>query len=78
MVIIPNVYNARSDIETGTVDINSFVVDIARESKTTCINGQSLEQTLQLLRTSTHAGDIVIVMGAGDVTKLADQLLLGR
>lgn len=75
LVIIPNVYNARSDIETGTVDVDRFTADIKRVSGTATINGQGLEQTRQTVEAAMNPGDIVVVMGAGDIASLADQLM---
>lgn len=75
MVIIPNVYNARSDIETASVDVPAFVSDIARGSKTEAVHGKSLNETLELLRVKQTENDVIVVMGAGDITRLAEILL---
>lgn len=76
IVIIPNIYVARSDIETTTVDVDAFVNDIAEASGVDALNGHSLPETLTFLRESVLApGDIVITMGAGDITTLSDMLL---
>jgi len=75
LVIIPDVYNARSDIETATVDVDSFTADIKRVSGTATINGQGLEQTRHTVEAAMNPGDIVVVMGAGNIASLADQLM---
>lgn len=76
MVIIPNIYVARSDIETSTVDVDALVNDIAEHSGVDAINGQSLSDTDTLLRTEIlEPGDVLITMGAGDITTLSDRLL---
>lgn len=76
MVIIPNIYVARNDIESGTVDVDTFVHDIAEHSGVDARNGQSLSETDTLLRTEIlEPGDVVITMGAGDITTLSDRLL---
>ncbi len=75
VVVIPDVYNARSDIETGAVDVDAFVNDIAAGSRTTCINGHGLDATKQELQRIVTNGDVVILMGAGNVGSLADYLL---
>lgn len=75
VVIIPNIYNARSDIETATVDVPSFVDDIGKVSNTEAHDGKDLAQTLEILKKQQTADDVIIVMGAGDITKLASQLV---
>lgn len=75
LVIIPNIYNARSDIETGTVDVDAFTADIKRVSGIATINGQGLLQTRQTVEAAMQPGDIVVVMGAGDISTLAQQLM---
>jgi UDP-N-acetylmuramate--alanine ligase len=75
IVIIPDIYVARSDIETDTVDVSHFANDIARASRIDCLNGRGLSETLQYLRERTKDGDVVILMGAGNINSLASQLL---
>lgn len=75
VVIVPDVYVARRDIETEEVDITRFAHDIARESKVDCLNGRGLPETQQFLQDRTKKGDVVILMGAGNVGSLADHLL---
>lgn len=76
VVVIPNIYVARSDIETETVDVDSFVRDIARASGITCVNGRDLIETEKMLRGNMlQPGDVLITMGAGDITLLADRMM---
>ncbi len=76
MVIIPNIYVARQDIEHGTVDTAQFISDITAHSHVPAVYGESLAQTEHLLRTEIlQSGDVVITMGAGDITGLSDALL---
>ena len=76
IVVIPNIYVARSDIETGTVDVDQFVADIASSSHVEAINGHDLSQTETMLREKIiQSNDVVITMGAGDVTGLAGRLM---
>jgi UDP-N-acetylmuramate--alanine ligase len=76
IVIIPNIYVARSDIETGTVDTAQLVKDIAHGSQVETLHGESLLQTESLLRhTILQSGDVLVTMGAGDITTLSDRLL---
>jgi UDP-N-acetylmuramate--alanine ligase len=76
VVIIPDIYVARSDIETGTVDVDAFVKDIAEKSSVEAINGESLSKTEELLKSQVlKPNDVVITMGAGSITQLSDALL---
>jgi UDP-N-acetylmuramate--alanine ligase len=75
LVIIPDVYVARSEIETEAVDVSHFVNDIARISRVDCVNGQGLHETEKFLHERTQKGDVVILMGAGNINTLAPQLL---
>lgn len=74
-VIIADVYDARSDIETATVDVPRFVRDIAQGSETEVLDGQSLPQIEHLLRQEIlQRGDLLLCMGAGDITELAERM----
>ena len=76
LLVIPNIYNARSDVETGEINVDTLVDDIARVSNTAVINGYSLEETEKKLRTQwLQAGDALLIMGAGDVTDVATALV---
>jgi UDP-N-acetylmuramate--alanine ligase len=71
-VIIPNIYDARRERDQGTVDVAAFVRDIATASQVTAIDGHSLVETEQLLRnTLLKKDDVLLCMGAGDITELA-------
>jgi UDP-N-acetylmuramate--alanine ligase len=75
-VIIPNIYDARSDTETSEVDRTKLVEDIAKASNVECIDGHSLMETEQLLRSKIlKRDDVLICMGAGDITTLASSIL---
>ena len=75
VVIIPNVYDARHDIETNLVDVPKFVSDIATRSNVEAIDGHSLADTESVLRTSMlREGDVLLCLGAGDITNLANSL----
>lgn len=72
LLIIPNIYNARSDSETEMINVDQLVADIKKERGIEVINGSSLKETEILLRTSIlKPGDVLLIMGAGDVTNLA-------
>lgn len=76
VVVISDIYVARQDIETDTVDVDAFVKDIAEASGVEAINGQSLVTTQALLNKHIlQPGDVVITMGAGTITTLSDRLM---
>ena len=72
LVIVPDIYDARSDVETDMVDVDKFCADIQKGSSTDTVNGRSLEKTEALLRNEIlQSGDLLVVMGAGNITDLA-------
>lgn len=72
LVVIPDVYNARSDIETAFVDVDALVSDIARESSVPCFYCHSLKETEVKLREEfLKPHDVLVCVGAGDITQLA-------
>lgn len=74
-VIIPNIYRARdSDEDVQAVSPESFAMALSNHHpRAHCING--IENTAKYLRNSLQKGEILIIMGAGDVTRLSDILL---
>jgi UDP-N-acetylmuramate-alanine ligase len=74
-MIIPNVYDARPDRESATVDMTKFVSEIAKESTVVAIDGLGLGATKKLLTTSLKANDVLLIMGAGDITNLAGAMV---
>jgi UDP-N-acetylmuramate--alanine ligase len=76
VVVVPNVYNARADIETATVDVPTFIGDIAAGSGSEVINGKSLTEAENMLReTILKEDDVLVCMGAGDVTEVAGRFV---
>lgn len=76
-VIVPGVYEARKDIETARVDLPKFLLDIEKGSGVRCIDGKSLKETQQMLRDGSmlRPGDVLLCMGAGDLTNLATSMV---
>lgn len=71
-LVIPNIYEARKDIETDRVDLTKFLADISRVTGARCIDGKSLGETERLLKEEILQGnDVLVCMGAGDITNLA-------
>lgn len=74
-VLIPGVYDARSDIETASVDVADFAADIARSSATMCKKVDGLDAAARELDALLEPEDVLITMGAGDITTLAGVML---
>ncbi len=75
-VVIPNIYEARKDIESTRVDVEAFGNDVAAASGVRFVNGRSLAEAEKILRTDIlRAGDVLVCMGAGDITDLAGKLV---
>lgn len=75
LVILTDTYAARSERDAATVDSVRFAGDIAHASRTAVRYGGTLAATEALLRTELlQAGDVLVCMGAGDVTMLAERM----
>ena len=74
-VVALDVYDARSDTETETVDMDRFVSDIAEQSSTQVVRGYDIVQAEPILREELTSDAVLLVMGAGDITKLAEKLV---
>lgn len=76
VVIIPNIYDARPDRESGLVDVSAFVRDLGQGSQVQAINGFSLDATEQMLKEKIlQAKDVLLILGAGNVTDLAGRMI---
>ncbi|OIO55363.1 hypothetical protein AUJ46_01575 [Candidatus Peregrinibacteria bacterium CG1_02_54_53] len=76
VVIIPNIYDARPDRESGAVNVDTFVADLEKGSHVQAINGRSLAETGRMLTDEIlHPKDVLLVLGAGDVTELAAHIV---
>ncbi len=74
-LFVTDVYDARSDIETDVTDIDALVQSISTQSGVQAIRGGSLEETEALVRSSLQPHDVVLFMGAGDITNLAGKMV---
>jgi len=76
IVVIPNIYDARTEQDSGKVKVSSLVKAIAENSGISCIDGKSLAETEALLkRDFLKKDDVLVVMGAGNITELAANML---
>lgn len=75
-VLIPNIYavrDSKEDIESLTC--NQLVQEI-NHHKINAINGEGIDKSAEYLKNNLKAGDICIIMGAGDVWKITEKLLI--
>ncbi|TSC79573.1 MAG: UDP-N-acetylmuramate--L-alanine ligase [Candidatus Peregrinibacteria bacterium Gr01-1014_25] len=76
IVIIPNIYDARAFRDRAQADPEKLAKDIAAASGISALYGTSLESTRTLLeREILRSGDVLVCMGAGDVTTLAAAMM---
>lgn len=64
-VILTDVYDARNAVESGCIDIQKFARDIG------ATYSGDLKETEKYVRSIATVGDILVCMGAGDITNLA-------
>jgi len=75
LVIVPNIYEARdTEEDKRAVSAESFVDAIA-EFHDDVRFGDGLQHTADLLVDELQSGDLVMIMGAGDVTNLSNLLI---
>lgn len=75
LLIVAPVYEARKDIETARTDLPRFVRDMAAGSNVEAREGGSWGEIGKELHQSTGPGDVIVCMGAGDITNLATKLV---
>lgn len=75
LLIIPGVYEARRERDAAMVDLTKLLNDIRNHSGVECRDGRSLDATEGILRKEIlKKGDVLLVMGAGDITGLARRM----
>jgi len=80
IVVVPDIYFVRdSEAECQLINSGDLVARIAQRGGTACYLPR-FDQILQYLKCQLVAGDLIITMGAGDIWKIADELVrwLGR
>lgn len=75
LVVVPNVYAARGESDGGKVDLAAFIADLAKGSGVEVLDGGGLDGTLAWSAAGLRPNDVVVTMGAGDVTSLAPKIL---
>ena len=71
------VYAARENVEAATVEASTRLAKAARLSgmDTSCL--ESLDHVLPTLETEGRPGDVVVLMGAGKIERIADEFTFG-
>jgi len=80
IVVVPDIYFVRdSQTERQLINSGDLVAKISQQGGTACYLPR-FDQILQYLKSQIEPGDLVITMGAGDIWKVADELIhwLGR
>ncbi|MGL5831261.1 MAG: UDP-N-acetylmuramate--L-alanine ligase, partial [Candidatus Altimarinota bacterium] len=78
-VIIPNIYASRdTQADKDSISVDTLVQKINRQNPSSipfAVNGKDLPYTLEIAKKLTSHFDIILTMGAGDITKISDQLI---
>lgn len=75
LVLVTKIFDARPDKDTVLADSAKLAAEIGRTSKVSCRPSGSLEKTKATLDTLLRAGDVLLIMGAGNSTKLASAMV---
>jgi len=76
LVVVTDVYDARSDVEKEKVDMEKFVLDIEKGSGVKTLYGGDLRKTESILKSDAlQSNDILLCLGAGDITGMAGSLV---
>lgn len=76
LLIVTDVYDARSDTESASVDITAFTSDIGTQSAIQAIYGGDLTEIEKKLKQEIiEPGDVILCMGAGTITNVAGNLV---
>lgn len=79
VVIIPYIYAVRKERDVREVDLPGFLRDIRKGSLVTVFGGFTLEETATFLNEEVlKAGDLLLCMGAGDITVLAERMMMTK
>ncbi len=75
LVLVTKVFGARPEKDTESADVAKFAAEIGRTCKVACRPTGSLSKTKNALEQLLQNDDVLLVMGAGDSTKLATQMV---
>lgn len=69
-VIVPNIYQVRDKAEDILKVSTDKLVEEIKKNKTAAINGQGLEKTAEYIKKNHKKFDLIVTMGAGDISKI--------
>lgn len=79
IVVIPHVYAVRTENDTEDIDLPTFLHDIREGSGSSVFGGLTLEETATFLNEEVlNPGDLLLCMGAGDITVLAERMMMTK
>ena len=76
LVLIADIFPAREH-DTGLVHARDLVAAMTQHSESRVLHSGSVAATTALLQDHLHNGDVVLIMGAGDIYTVTEQLLHG-
>ena len=75
LLIIPNIYVAR-DTEDDKKKINAEkLIEMISKKHPNAIWGENFDKTVEILKKEVKKGDLLIIMGAGDIVQVADDFI---
>jgi UDP-N-acetylmuramate--alanine ligase len=74
-VIIPNIYAARDTAEDKKKINAQKLVEMISKKHPNAIWSKTFAGALSTIKKELKAGDILVIMGAGDIYKVADKFL---
>lgn len=75
LVLVTKVFGARPQKDSDKADVAKFAAEIGRTSKVACRPSGSMSKTKTALETLLLNDDVLLIMGAGDSTKLASAMV---
>jgi UDP-N-acetylmuramate--alanine ligase len=70
-VIVPNIYRVRdSDLSAQSVTVDDLVHKLSAYKNDSVRNGEGLKNTSDYIQQSAKDGEVIVLMGAGDVTNV--------
>ncbi len=74
VVVIPNIYKVRDESLEVSTTVEDFVTEIRKHDKEV-VYTEDFAKTVAWLKKNLQSNDLLIVMGAGDVFQITEQLL---
>lgn len=75
LVLVTKVFDARPDKDKEKADVSKLAAEIGRTCKVSCRPTASMEKTKAVLESLLKKNDVLLIMGAGNSTKLATSMV---